>query len=206
VNAYHFGPELEIAKDILIPVVAILVSTFIAIYLARSERRAADRARIEDRRLDAQARAEDRRLAVAAREDDYRRIHENEREQVRQRGGAVALEAMEELLKVALEPDAQLRRDGLTLARSMLTKMTALLQPHHPDVYVWAIRELKQVTGAAGTRDDGPFSPQIDFVEERHIEFSINMLSWLMGEKDDEWFAERLEAESTGSVSDATTT
>jgi len=63
-------PTLDIITGIAVPAASILVSTWVAIRLARSERRAASAAQAEERKDAAAARAEEREAAAAARVEE----------------------------------------------------------------------------------------------------------------------------------------
>ncbi|WP_435081455.1 hypothetical protein [Clavibacter michiganensis] len=183
-NAHTLGPWLEILKDFLIPVAAILVPTLIAIWLAKRERLAADEARKEDRRLDAEARAEDRRLAREAQEAEAF-------ERGRQEGGAVAMEAMDLLLQVARETDSAKAAAGLVPLAGLLFDVTLKLQVRHPDVSKWIIEELRLVSESIAKRDSSGRARLLTEAHARFAQFSIRLTSWRMGETDDAWFKDR---------------
>jgi hypothetical protein len=191
VNTHALGPWPELLKDFLIPVLAILIPTIIAVVLANRERRAATATRVEDRRLDLLAREEDRRLAREAREDDRRLAEQESREHRRQEGGAAALEAMEQLTHAAEERDDEERKDRLTNMRTLLFKVTLKLQAHHPTVSDWVVEELKVVTRAASDRGEDGRALRLRQIQARYAEFSIRMTSWLLDQTDDSWFKDR---------------
>ncbi|WP_440694739.1 hypothetical protein [Clavibacter nebraskensis] len=236
-NAHTLAPWLELLKDFLIPVAAILTPTVIAVWLAKRERRAADAARADDRRLDVQAREEEFRIAAAARAEDRRldtEAREEERriaaelraedhrlelerrdeerrlaeetasEVMRQKGGAAALDAMEELMRAATQQDTSRRHDNMTRARAYGVPMVVNLQSGHPDVCAWAFKDLSAVVPGANNPGPTGISLQFDEVVMRHTAFSAAITDWLLGDKDDEWFRGRtpapLESPSTGPV------
>lgn len=168
-NAHTLGPWLEILKDVLIPVAAILVPTLIAIWLARRERLAADEAR-----------------------NDERRLREQEsREALRQAGGAHALEMMERLSWVALERDEDRRVEHLMPMRLLLLDMTLKLQPDHAAVNRWASGSVNAVLQVVHERDDQGRAIHLDEIGERHAEFSWQMTQWRLGQVEDAWFEGR---------------
>ncbi|RII94570.1 hypothetical protein DZF98_01235 [Clavibacter californiensis] len=193
---------MDVLTDILIPVLAIYIPTRLAVRLAKAERLAADAARIEDRRLDAEARAEDRRLAVEARDEDRRLVkeardedrrleQEEDRERQRQAGGAAALEAMEQLLRVAQEREDFKQRELLVPMRSLLLEMGLKLRPHHAVVNRWALADINAVLQVTDVRDDDGRPLHMEEIQDRHSAFSIRISQWRLGRTPDAWFEGR---------------
>ncbi|MFT2706217.1 hypothetical protein [Clavibacter zhangzhiyongii] len=223
-NAHTLAPWLELLKDFLIPVAAILIPTVIAVWLAKRERLAADAARADDRRLDVQAReeefrvaaaaraedrrldteareeersiaaevrAEDRRLDLERRAEDRRLAEERVSEEVRQKGGVAALEAMEDLMKAATEQDTSRRREHMMRARADGIPMFVYLQSDHPAVAAWAFKDLSAITPGANNPGPDGISIQFEEVMTRYTAFGTAITAWMLGDTDDEWFRSR---------------
>jgi hypothetical protein len=170
VNAHTLGPWLEILKDIAIPILAILIPTRIAVRLAETERLAARTARQEDRER------EERELL----------------ERKRQAGGLAAIEAMEELVRAAQEPDAQRRDDAMVRGRTLITTITLSLRARHKPVWFWALGDLNIVAVGVADRDDNDVPRLIEHIQVRSSMFVITMMEWLEGDKTDESFLGRI--------------
>jgi hypothetical protein len=166
-HGWPYSGWWELLKDFVIPFLAILIPTGIALWLARQERLAAAVQREEERQQDALLAAEARREA----------------------GFQAALAASNDLVRASFMNDRVQSAQAAINANSHLPRIAVALAGDHEPVWAWVQEELGIIGRAVDDKGDDHLPVYGDEIVLRSAHFADAMTNWVLGERQDSWFA-----------------
>jgi len=173
----RYTSNMDFAGNVLIPVFSILVPTVVAIWLARSERRAAAEERVESQRREAEQRGEEER----------RREEERTEEAIEH-----ALDAMNNLVEAGYTDDVRKAAAIRLRAARNVSRIYSVMKAEDEPVADWIANELGVISGGLENRDAYFLPVNLEQIVWRSGHFSSTLIDWLSGRKDLAWFVDHV--------------